>query len=186
MTRVVCSAVPAAKRPLKLRLAGVGEPLQVAAESMLVASRPCRAKATVTGLFWIGSVPPRFAWIGVCGVRPSWFTSARRSSITTVTAPLAGKVNWKPLNEMLWFETSPDMPDGTVPVLVSKLSEASVENPPELIRLVTVTGRYTLRYPESVAPGVPVHCRRISPRRSATPSECTTTGTAEAMQAVGA
>ena len=59
VTRVVSSAVPAANRLLKLRVEGVGEPVQVTPESMLVASRPCCPIATSTGLPSSASDPPK-------------------------------------------------------------------------------------------------------------------------------
>src|SRR5580692_11204453 len=71
VTRVVCSAVPAAKRLLKLMLEGVGEPVQVTAESRLVASRPCCATATGSGLFSSSREPPRYACMGFCCSKPS-------------------------------------------------------------------------------------------------------------------
>src|ERR1017187_9683248 len=185
VTRVVSTAVLAANRLLKLRLEGVGEPVQVTAESRLVASRPCTAKATVTGLFSSASEPPRYAWMGICCCRPSWFTFARTSSITSETTPLAGNVNWKPLNEMLWLVTSPDTPEGTFPAPVLMLSDASVEYPPAFTRFVIETGSDTFTLPVTTAPGVPEHCRTISPTRSAKPSECTMVGAAKKAHVVG-
>src|ERR1035438_10676763 len=80
-----------------------------------------------------------------CCWRPSWFTFTRTSSISSETAPLAGNLNWKPLNEMLWLVTRPDTPDGTFPVPVLTLSDASVEYPPALMRLVIETDRKSTR-----------------------------------------
>src|SRR5580658_1731902 len=93
VTRVVCSDVLAANRLLKLRLEGVGDPVQVTAESMLVASRPRCAIATATGLPCSARVPPRYAKICDVCCRPSWLTFARRSSMTSEATPLAGMVN---------------------------------------------------------------------------------------------
>jgi hypothetical protein len=71
VTRVVCSAVPAANRLLKLMLEGVGEPVQVTAESMLVASRPCCAKATATGIVLQRQRAAEICVDGACCCRPS-------------------------------------------------------------------------------------------------------------------
>jgi hypothetical protein len=72
-----------------------------------------------------------------------------------------------------------------MPVPVSMLSDASTEYPPALIWLVIATGRNTFTFPLTTAPGVPVHCRSISPICSARPSEWTRGTAAETTQIVG-
>ena len=87
---------------------------------------------------------------------------------------------------MLVLVTIPFTPDGTgVDPLVLMPSEASVENPLALIRLVMVTGRNTLKLAFTATPGVPVHWKSMSPSCSARPSECTSTGTLVTVQVVG-
>src|SRR5450755_1597949 len=105
--------------------------------------------------------------------------------MTSEVTPLAGKVNWKPLNVIVWLVTRPDTPEGTLPVVVLKVRLASMEKPVELMRLVIATGRVMLRLPVTAAPGVPVQRRSISPMRSAKPSMWTMVGTAETAQVVG-
>ena len=86
---------------------------------------------------------------------------------------------------MLWPATSPDTPDGTLPVPVLMLSDAPVAYPPALTWLVIATGRNTVSSAVTATPGVPEHCRTISPIRSARPSECTMGGAAETTHVVG-
>src|ERR1700691_5520232 len=99
--------------------------------------------------------------------------------------PLAGRVKLKPLNDMLWFATRADTPAGTGPEPVFTVSVASVEKEFTSMRLVIDTGRNTVRLAVTVAPGLPVHTKTMSPTRSVKPSACTVGGTAETTQVVG-
>src|ERR1700690_518972 len=99
--------------------------------------------------------------------------------------PLVGKVNWKPLNEMLWLATNPDTPDGAFGEPAAMVRDASVEYPLASTRLVMEIGRNTFRLPVTCTPGEPEHTRTISPSCSVKPSECTILGVAAAVHVVG-
>jgi len=53
------------------------------------------------------------------------------------------------------------------------------------MRFVIATGSEMFRLAVTLAPGVPEHCRMMSPTLSATPSECTIVGAADTAQLVG-
>src|SRR5579883_3515102 len=93
--------------------------------------------------------------------------------------PDAGTVRLSGPNVTLTPLTWPETGSGTRPPPRSAEITASVVWLLEFTRFVTATGRKTERLPVNTAPGLePEHCRRISPTRSARPSERTWVGTA--------
>ena len=99
------------------------------------------------------------ARIGWFTVVPAWKIAPRRLEILMLKRPDGGTVMLRPLNEIELAPTRPARPVGTNPLpksterMASRVVFALVSN-----RLVTETGRYTTRLPESTAPGIdPAH-----------------------------
>src|ERR1035438_7719699 len=103
--------------------------------------------------------------------------AARTLEILRLTLPLAGAVLEIPLKLMLLPETWPAIAVGTKPLPRSTETTASRVWLLASTRLVTLTGRSSVKLPLNTVPGTePEHCRTISPRRSVRPSARTWTG----------
>src|SRR6266568_1186588 len=185
VARVEKKMVPLAKRLVRLMVEGSGEPTQRTPVEENEVSRPGLVTATVNCELVVTRAEPslneRSAKIGSCGGGPNWLALARRFVIRSPTRPEAGTVKLRPLKTTALgaYGTAGTLA-GTGPAPVSTVSKTSVVFARSL--LVTLTLRKTVRFPLTMAPGVPrVQSSRISPVRSVMPSDRTMGGTAEGV-----